>query len=67
MFIEYEKRFDVLNEKSEKIPVELTQAQAIEDLNQCVYLLETSCAGFIEQREKINFQALFFNISMFKN
>ena len=56
MFIEYEKRFDVLNEKPEKIPVELTQAQAIEDLNQCVYLLETSCAGFIEQREKINFQ-----------
>lgn len=56
MFIEYENRFDVLNEKPESIPLEITQAQAIEDLNQYVYLLETSCAGFIEQREKINFQ-----------
>lgn len=56
MFIEYENRFDVLNEKPQSVPVELTQAQAIEDLNQYVYLLETSCAGFIEQREKINFQ-----------
>ena len=56
MFIEYENRFDILNEKPESIPLEITQAQAIEDLNQYVYLLETSCAGFIEQREKINFQ-----------
>ncbi len=55
MFIEYENRFDVLNEKAESIPLEITLAQAIEDLNQYVYLLETSCAGFIEQRDKINF------------
>ncbi|MCR4580485.1 MAG: hypothetical protein K5681_09070 [Treponema sp.] len=56
MFIKYEKSFDVLNEKKEIIPLELSQAQAIEDLNQYVYLLESSCAGFVEQREKINFQ-----------
>ncbi|MBO4638811.1 MAG: hypothetical protein J5710_03560 [Treponema sp.] len=56
MFLNYESRFDVLNEKPSEIPVELTQAQAIEDLNQCVYLLETSCVSYIEQREKINFQ-----------
>jgi len=30
MFIEYENRFDVLNEKPQSIPLELTQAQAIE-------------------------------------
>ena len=31
MFIKYENRFDVLNEKPSEIPVELTQPQTKED------------------------------------
>lgn len=41
MFIKYEKSFDILNEKKDKIPLKLSQTQVIEDLNQYVYLRES--------------------------
>lgn len=48
----YNKDFDILYSKKDITPGFLTKEEAKEDFFQCIYLLESSCASFVEQKNK---------------
>lgn len=58
----YKASFDILNTPQEITPEYLSQSQALEDLEQCLYLLQTSCASYVEQSNNINIEECYQKI-----